>query len=132
MRRFSASLFFPQSSPNVNIFECFFSTFVIGCRTKYDNIYKFIMFFTFKSFIVLSTYFTRSNKLEIKKKSLFVVYVKYPSVPFTDQPKFCEYIDKIDADETEEQDKSQEGVQIKIRSRSQPLQVFPKKCSNSS
>ena len=83
--------------------------------------------FTFKSFIVLSTYFTRRNKLEIKKKSLFVVYVKYPSVPFTDQPKFCEYIDKIDADETEEQDKSQEGVQIKIRSRSQPLQVFSKK-----
>ena len=31
--------------PNVNIFECFFSKFVIGCRTKYDNIYKFIMFF---------------------------------------------------------------------------------------
>ena len=88
--------------------------------------------FTFKSFIVLSTYFTRSNKLEIKKKSLFVVYVKYPSVPFTDQLKICEYIDKIDADETEEQDKSQEGVQIKIRSRSQPLQVFSKKRLNSS
>ena len=54
-----------------------------------------------------------------------MVYVKYPSVPFTDQLKICEYIDKIDADETEEQDKSQEGVQIKIRS--QPLQVFSKK-----
>ena len=127
MRRFLASLFFPQSSPNVNIFECFFNTFVIGCRTKYDIFISSLCSFTFKSFIVLSTYFTRSNKLEIKKKSLFVVYVKYPSVPFTDQLKICEYIDKIDADETEEQDKSQERVQIKIRSRSQPLQVFSKK-----